>query len=222
MDLDSELVALKQYYADHADEYERIFYRDHALRQQELSEMAATVKRLLRGRRVLEVACGTGYWTQIASDVAARVVATDVADEMLDLAAKKQLPPDKVELRKADAFSLESVIGDFDAGLACFWYSHVPQSKAADFLDGFHKRLGCGAVVFMTDNMYVRGFGGELIRRPGAVDTFKRRRLSDESTHEILKNYYDAGELERTFSPYASDLVVQTARFYWWLSYRVK
>ncbi|MEJ2720478.1 MAG: methyltransferase domain-containing protein [bacterium] len=221
MDLDSQLDALKRYYSGHADEYERMYYRDHSLRQRELSELAVTVRTLFTGTHVLEIACGTGYWTEIAADVAAGVVATDISDEMLDLAAKKRLPAGKVELRKADAYRLEDIPGDFDAGLACFWFSHVPRSKTETFLRGFHGKLRSGSVVFLTDNLYARGYGGELIRRPGAADTFKRRRLSDGTTHEILKNYYDAGELERLFAPHASDLVIRTGRFYWWLSYRV-
>ena len=222
MNLDSQLDVLKRYYAGHADEYERIYYRDHALRQRELTEIAVTVRGLLRGRRVLEVACGTGYWTEIAADVAAGIVATDAADEMLELARKKNLPPDKVELKKADAYSLGEINGEFDAGLACFWFSHVPKSRTDGFLRDFHAKVGEGAVIFMIDNMYARGYGGELIRRAGAVDTFKRRVISDGSSHEILKNYYSAKELDAVFSPVASNLAIHTARFYWWLSYTVK
>jgi len=221
MNLDSHLDALKRYYAGNADEYEQIYYRDHTLRQKELDELAVTLRGLCKGRRVLEVACGTGYWTRIAADVAARIVATDVAEEMLALARQKNLPRDKVELVKADAFALDNITGDFDAGMACFWFSHVPRSRTAVFLGDFHDKLGKGAVVFMIDNMYARGYGGELVRRPGAADTFKRRTLSDGSNHEILKNYYDADELRAEFSPFASNLVIHTARFYWWLSYSV-
>jgi ubiquinone/menaquinone biosynthesis C-methylase UbiE len=222
MSLDSQLDALKRYYAGHADEYEKIYYRDHTMRQLELAELAVTVRGLFRGRRILEVACGTGYWTQIAADVAAGIVATDAANEMLVLARQKNLPPEKVELKIADAYSLGDIAGEFDAGMACFWFSHVPKSRREEFLQEFHAKLDRGAVVFMVDNMYARGYGGELIRHADAEDTFKRRTISDGSSHEILKNYFSAAELEALFSPLVSNFFVHTARFYWWLTYTVK
>ena len=50
----------------------------------------------------------------------------------------------------------------------------------------------------------------------------KRRTISDGTSHEILKNYYNAKELEALFSPLVSDFTIHTARFYWWLTYKVK
>ncbi|UCG52346.1 MAG: class I SAM-dependent methyltransferase [Candidatus Latescibacterota bacterium] len=222
MILESQLEELRRYYANHAQEYENIYYRDNVKRNEELKEISGAVERVCRGRRVLEVACGTGYWTEVAARDARSIVATDVSTEMLELAGRKDLPANKVEFRQVDAFALEGTDGDFDAGLACFWFSHVPKSRTNDFLTHFHDRLGKGAIVFMVDNMYARGYGGELIRRPNTPDTFKRRRLSDGSTYEILKNYYDPEELERIFSHQALDLEIHDATFYWWLSYVVK
>jgi len=45
-------------------------------------------KRYLRGRRVLEVACGTGYWTQFIAKSASAILATDRNSEVIDLARR--------------------------------------------------------------------------------------------------------------------------------------
>ena len=84
---------------------------------------------------------------------------------MLAIARSKTLPADKVEFRQGDAYALDSVPGPFDAGLANFWFSHLPKSRIDEFLTTFHARLVRGAVVFMADNVYLPGIGGELIER---------------------------------------------------------
>ena len=53
-------------------------------------DMIAEMKRTLRGRRVLEVACGTGYWTRYAAETAAHVTGVDAAPNMLAVARAKE------------------------------------------------------------------------------------------------------------------------------------
>jgi SAM-dependent methyltransferase len=173
------------------------------------------------GRRALEVACGTGYWTAVAAQVAQHVVAIDVSPEVLQIARRKGLPRDRVRFIEADAYALEGVPGTFDAGLANFWLSHVPKSRIDEFVRGFHDRLGAGAIVFMADNVYVPGIGGELITRPGSEDTFKVRRLADGSAHEVLKNYYDEEHLRRILESRSRDLDVHVGTCFWWVRYVV-
>jgi protein-L-isoaspartate O-methyltransferase len=64
------------YYRRRAAEYDRVY--DKLERQEDLESLRTQVASLLAGRRVLEVAAGTGWWTAVYADGAARVVATDV------------------------------------------------------------------------------------------------------------------------------------------------
>ena len=208
-----------KYYSRRAKEYDAMWRRDDPVRQAEQAAIAGALKRLLRGRRVLEIACGTGHWTQFAGEVAASVVATDASEEMLKLAVAKSLPP-TVKLRRADAYHLSST-ETFDAGLANFWFSHVPKERIVEFLRGFHSALQPGAIVFMADNMFVEGLGGELFRKANDPNTYKLRMLSDGSKHEVLKNYYDAEELRDIFAPLTGELHVRTGKCFWWLDYKL-
>src|ERR1041384_6807151 len=192
---------LPDYYSRRAPEYEKIWYRDDPVRQGEQREIISVLQKIFKDRKVLEVACGTGFWTQHLADTAREILAVDISDAMLALAREKHLPP-KVQLIRGDAYQLDTIDEkDFDGGLANFWLSHVPKSRHAEFLDGFHARLTEGSAVFMADNVYVEGVGGRLVTRPGVEDTFKLRRLDDGSTHEGLKNYFTAGQLLKIFSP---------------------
>lgn len=174
---------------------------------------------------MLEVACGTGYWTSRYGEVARSVVGIDASAGMLDEARRKELPP-QVKLVMGDAYALDTACADaghpgrFDAGVALFWLSHVPRERVKAFLDGFHARLEPGSPVFLADNLLLDGCGGELVHRPGASDTFKRRELPDGSVHEVLKNYYAADEI-KSFLPGVDELDVRVMRCFYTVRYRV-
>ena len=221
MNLQNELDNLRRYYDGRAPEYEALYYRPDTDRSTELERAGEDMLSLVRERRVLEIACGTGYWTERIARVARSVVATDVSDDMLALARDRGLSGDVVRLLRADAYRLHLIPGDFDAGVANFWLSHVPTSRMTEFLERWHERLGRTSVVFMIDNLYVPGQGGLLVRRAGATDTFKRRELANRSVHEIIKNYYEIPELEALLSRYARELHFGTGKYYWWVSYEI-
>jgi len=217
IDRDDELI---RFYGEWAPDYEAIYRRADPARQREQDRLAETIQRTFRDRRVLEIACGTGYWTRYSVEVAEHIVAVDASLKMLDIAQAKPWPSGKIEFRQADAYNLQEIKGEFDAGLACFWLSHVPRRCVEAFLDGFHKQLGQGAVVFMADNVYVAGLGGQLVDGEGE-DTHKLRELADGSQHTILKNYYDAEELRDILSAHACELQICVGTCFWWLTYVV-
>src|SRR5215212_3870002 len=144
---------LVEYYSQRAAEYEQIYERDDPVRRRELAEIDAQIRRTFANRRVLEIACGTGFWTRVLTEVAETVVATDASTPMLEFAQQKIRSEKPVKFVQASAYDLASVTGDFDAALANFWLSHVPRSQLQQFLAQLHARMGSGVVVFMEDNM---------------------------------------------------------------------
>lgn len=208
------------YYSRRAPEYEAIYRREDLISQRELKLISDEIRHLFAGRSVLEVGCGTGYWTRIAAETAKSILAIDLSEEMLTEARKSLYHQKNIEFQLADAYDLSHLSGEFNAGLANFWLSHVPVERLETFLQAFHSRLERSAVVFMTDNMHVPGFGGERIRKSGSGDTYKLRTLADGSEHEVIKNYFTEKELHNLFQPLAQDLTVSIGERYWWLSYR--
>jgi len=176
----------------------------------------------LRGLHVLEVACGTGFWTGIVAREAAHIVALDISPRALAVARSRALSPGVVEFGVHDAYDLASVQGTYDAGLANFWLSHVPRTRLDGFLGGLHGRLGTGSVVFMADNVYVPGVGGTLLVKRGVEDSFKLRRMPGGGMVEVVENYYDEGSLRSMLEPCADDLHIDVGKCYWWVRYRVK
>ena len=62
------------YYRARAAEYEQIYYRDVPERRQEIADHFEFVEKLAAGKTVLELACGSGYWTQAAAKNAREVI----------------------------------------------------------------------------------------------------------------------------------------------------
>ncbi|MCY0725645.1 class I SAM-dependent methyltransferase, partial [Klebsiella pneumoniae] len=84
-------------------------------RQADLLLLKKKVSELLSNARVLEVACGTGYWTTVIANAARSVSATDVAEEPMNIARAKAYPKRNVTFVEADAYALPQSLGRFDA-----------------------------------------------------------------------------------------------------------
>jgi SAM-dependent methyltransferase len=210
---------MKEYYSRRAHEYEDIYHRDDPIRQHEQEQIKSELKEIFKGRSVLEIACGTGYWTEAIAAVARETTGIDASAEVLEIARAKGIP---ARFIIGDAYDLSAVEGNFDAGCACFWFSHVEKADIGKFLHGLHERVGPGAPVFMADNVYIEGLGGALTRKTGAPDTYKLRQLKDGTTHEIVKNYYSADELKNMFGDFADGLHIEIGPCFWWLRYKTK
>jgi len=206
------------YYAERASEYERIYQRPE--RQTDLEGLRRFVERTFVGADVLEVACGTGYWTQILASSAASVVATDISEEVLAIARSKGMNTQKVTFQREDAYALPVWPKSFTAGLSAFWWSHIPKSKIRSFLQGFHRVLAPGSRVVFMDNIYVEGSSTPISRVDEHGDTYQSRRLEDGSTHEVRKNFPTESELLGNVEGWALDVKVEFLRYYWILSYR--
>jgi demethylmenaquinone methyltransferase/2-methoxy-6-polyprenyl-1,4-benzoquinol methylase len=210
---------LPEYYRRRAQEYERIY--DKPERQADLAVLRERLPRLLADRDILEIACGTGYWTAACAPAARSILATDLTAETLAIARAKAYPPGRVRFAEADAYALEGLEGRFDAGLACFWWSHLPKERIPAFLAGWHRRLGPGARVVLLDNRYVAGSSTPLSRTDAAGNTYQARKLADGTEHEVLKNFPAREELAGVLAGRASGLEWLELPYYWCLAYTI-
>jgi demethylmenaquinone methyltransferase/2-methoxy-6-polyprenyl-1,4-benzoquinol methylase len=208
------------YYAARAKEYERIYQKPE--RQDDLRRLRECLGRAFAGAHVFEVACGTGYWTEIVARSAASVVATDINEEVLAIARSKPIDFQKAEFRKEDAYALRMPARKFSGGLAMFWWSHVAKAGLSAFLRGFHGVLSPGARVVFVDNNYVEGSSTPISRTDGQGNTYQERQLEDGSRHEVLKNFPAESELRAALEGLAEEARVETLRYYWILSYAAK
>jgi len=206
---------LIDYYRRRAAEYESIYAKPE--RQTDLAILRQAIPAKLRAARTLEIACGTGYWTQLVAEVAKEVVATDLAEEPMRIAQSKSYRKQPTFLL-ADAYALPDSLGRFDAALAVFWWSHVPRQRIGEFLASLHARLEPGARVVLMDNRFVEGSSTPISEIDAQGNTYQLRRLGDGSQVRVLKNFPDETEL-RSHLP--SSVNVDMLEYYWLADYRL-
>jgi demethylmenaquinone methyltransferase/2-methoxy-6-polyprenyl-1,4-benzoquinol methylase len=207
---------LASYYAKRAAEYERIYARPE--RQADLERLRARIGRTFAGRKVLELACGTGYWTEVIARSAAQVTALDIGDEVLEV-ARRRPGADKVTFVSGSAYEIPLQGRVHDALFAGFWWSHVPLDRLEAFLEQAVAAVAPGALLAFLDNRYVEGSSTPLSRADGAGNSYQQRRLDDGSTHEVLKNFPAEGELIRRASRHGWGANVDLFEHYWLLTW---
>jgi len=205
------------YYAERAGEYERIYRKPE--RQADLQTLRALVETAFTGADVLEVACGTGYWTELVARAAGAVVAIDINESVLSLARTKPIDAGRVSFERHDAYRLSSLGRRFTGGFSAFWWSHVPKAELRSFLTGFHGVLAPGSRVVFVDNVYVEGSSTPVARVDEQGDTFQRRALDNGRIYEVRKNFPKEAELRAVVEGLGQEIRVQWLRYYWVLSY---
>jgi len=215
---------MSSYYAQRAAYYERVYFKPE--RQAELRALEAWLPGVFAGRNVLEVACGTGWWTLHGARAAKAWLATDLNLETTAVARRKALPA-CVELATLDAYTFAELGSQtFDAAFAGCWWSHVPLPRLQPWLALLHTRLKPGARVVMLDNSYVQGGSSPITHADADSNTYQTRTLDDGSVHEVLKNFPTREEALARLDPRLHDRVQDPQwtdhGHYWVLSYSLR
>ncbi len=207
---------MESYYAKRAGEYDDIYLKPE--RQSELRLVEGWLPPLFAGASVLEVACGTGYWTQFLAPVAARVVALDTSPETLEI-ARSRVRSSTASFVIGDAYTLSPSLGSFSAAFAGFWFSHVPIGRRREFLGGLAASLCPGARVVFLDNRFVNGSSSPISDTDAEGNTYQLRKLRDGSTHRVLKNFPTPGELHASLGSWGVQGKLTTWKYYWAFEY---
>ena len=201
-----ELVAeQRRYYAARAPEYDDWWFRrgPYALEPDaearwfaDVAEVEAALDAFGPIGDVLELAAGTGLWTQRLVRSAGRVVAVDANEETLELNRARSGGAAPVEYVVADVFEWKAR-EQFDVCFFGFWLSHVPAGLFAAFWARVRLALRPGGRVFLVDS----GAGDRAHTRVGGEGELEVRRLADGREFRIVKRRWRPEELARRVAP---------------------
>jgi SAM-dependent methyltransferase len=144
--------------------------------------------------KAIELACGTGFWTQFLSHMVHGMVALEADDEDRGV-AERRVPDDKVKFLPGDAYKLPPDLGHFNAGFAAHWISSVPRVRRLAFFQTLATVLVPGAEVVLLDHAYVEGVSAPIADTDADGNTYQITRLKDGSNVRVLKNYPTEAEL---------------------------
>lgn len=166
--------------------------------------------------RVLEIACGTGWWTPQLAAKAEQITVIDASSEMLERCRAR------VAADKGSAAKLECLHSDiwewrpvrrYHAVFFGFWLSHVPEARFDSFWEQVDRALLPGGRVFFVDS--ADPSGSSRTGGPAEQTETERRELNDGRRYEIVKRYFDPGWLRQRLAGIGWDFEVRrTAEFF--------
>jgi ubiquinone/menaquinone biosynthesis C-methylase UbiE len=202
-EIDGLLAEQARYYRKRAAEYDDWWFRrgryDHgdevnARWFADATQLETALERFGPAGGVLELACGTGLWTERLVACADEVTAVDGSPEMLEL-CRARVGDARVSYVHADLFAWEPDT-TYDLCFFGFWLSHVPEERFEAFWEKLARALTPGGRVFFLDS-YRHDLASAVDHRlsdPG--DPTMLRRLADGSEHRIVKRFYEPESLQ--------------------------
>ena len=200
-----------RYYAARADEYDDWWFRRGrydrgaeatARWRAEAAQVEAALADFGPRGDVLELACGTGLWTEHLARHADRVDAVDAAPEVLEVARRRlDRSPGRAEVRllEADLFAW-SPPRRYDAVVFAHWLSHVPAERFAAFWRLVGDALAPGGRAFLIDSRRTTRSTASDHVQPGPGEDTMVRRLDDGRAFRIVKRFWEPDELAAELS----------------------
>ncbi len=209
------------YYRARADEYDEWFYRQNrydrgaALNQQWFDEVTI-VKRAVDAlghiESALELACGTGIWTQELSRMATQVTALDASDEMLAINRAK-VSAANIDYQQADLFAWQPD-RQYDLVFFSFWLSHVPAERLDGFLAAASAAVRPGGNIFLIDSRQEPSSTATDNPLRADEDIIRTRKLNDGREFKVIKVFYESDNLRHLLAKAGISADVRTTEHY--------
>lgn len=204
---------LVSYYKDRANEYDQVYQNPDE--QDDLSAARTLFQRIFSNKSILEIACGTGYWTEHISKTASSLLATDINQSVIEIAKTRPFK-NNVTFEVADMYSLNPG-KKFDGMFGGFILSHIPTQEIDRFLGRVKEYLVInGDIVFMDSNP-TDGTNHDkkrITKTDHYGNTYQTRNLGNGTIHEVLKNFPTQEFLVEKLSGIATEISYTHLRHY--------
>lgn len=216
---DSLLQEQIAYYRARAGEYDEWFLRQgrydrgeeaNARWFAEVQTVATALDDFAPTGDVLELACGTGLWTQRLARYATTLTALDSSPETLEVNKRRLADATHVRYEVADLFAWQPE-QRYDVVFFSFWLSHVPPDRFEPFFQSVAASLAPGGRIFFIDSLYTQTSTAHdhVLTEPAA--TTLTRRLNDGREFQVVKVFYEPAELESRLRTLGWNATVQTS-----------
>ena len=223
---DNTIEEMKAYYRARAREYDEWFFRqgryDHgpemnALWFRELQDVQSALHAFCIEGDILELAPGTGIWTEYFLQTATSITAVDASPEMIAI-NQARIADQRVSYLQADLFTWQPT-RFYDAVCFCFWISHIPTERFASFLHTVVRALRLGGKIFFVDGRREPGLTAIDQVLPEREEQVMVRSLNNGQRFHIVKNFYDPAFLVQQFADVGLTVTVKETPTYFLYGY---
>lgn len=183
----------KTYYRKIALDYDDVTGQTEDL-QRAFARARALLGQLGPFERMLELACGTGYWTRALLPLGRELTAIDASPEMLALARRK-VGNARVQFQQADLFEWQPS-QQYDLVFFANWLSHVPPRRLEGFLSTVARAVRPGGSIAMVDQYAPMEEDSEISVQTDEGAIYANRSLRNGQTFLIVKVFYELRALE--------------------------
>lgn len=221
MDEENLLAEQRAYYRGRAPTYDEWWQRSGPYErgeaegrdwQRQVATVEASLASFAPVGDVLELAGGTGWWTERLARTADHLTVVDASPETLER-NRARVQRLEIDYVVADLFQWEPE-RRYDVVFFSFWLSHVPRPRFGPFWDLVRRCLAPGGRTFLIDNREEPAARAET--HDPHVTEYRTdehlRRLPDGSEHRVVKVMYQPKELQRLIAAEGWDADIEGTR----------
>ena len=171
------------------------------------AKLLAGIVREFAGGRLIDLACGTGYWLPFYAERCAHITLFDQSEKMLAECRKKldRLSlGDRSVVLQGDFFEYGFGFTHYDCALVAFFLSHLTASQEAELFNALRAMLGSSGRFLLLDSAW----SDERARFNTKIEQQKRQ-LNNGTSFEIYKRYSDRGDVLDWATKYDATLRVE-------------
>lgn len=220
------------YYRSRAGEYDEWFLRQgrydrgpelNARWFAEVEQVSQALDGFAPAGDVLELASGTGLWTQRLLRTARSVTAVDSSPEVNTI-NQERLGKDN-DRGDAGAAPVRFLVADlfawqpdrqYDTIFFSHWLSHVPPEQLESFWNTVHAALAPGGRVFFVDARYDETSTAKDHQLEGPDAHAVTRRLNDGREYRIVKVFYRPDDLARRLADWGWQVDIEQTPTYFY------
>lgn len=213
---------MNEYYRENVPYHDECMsYTDNLSMEKLLSPIIEKIEDDIIDKDILEIACGTGNWTQVLSKRARSVMATDINETYLIEAKRKPYQKDNVVFRVADAYTLDDIDRKFNLAFASDFWSHIPKAKIKSFIKTLHSKLLPGSKVIMIDMLRKPELDKMFSHMDEEGNVIQKRTLPNGKVYQVVKNFPTEKELVDCLKGYGINInyFADTELLRWVLTY---
>ncbi|GEM_PF-858715 len=205
-----------EYYELQSEYYHEKYYGSRFGADAVLKNEIDLLQNTFCGLDVIEIACGTGFWTESVANSARSVYATDVNSSMIDVARRRLSHLENISFGVSDAFSASRKHHRYDGAFCALFWCHIPVQRIDEFLSALCLSLKPGSPVMFIDQLEdsdardhtADRYGNRIAKRElnGKPFFIVKNVPSATQLHNYLEDYAEAGSIRYSSHPDGSGM----------------
>lgn len=207
----------EKYYNDCAFQYDDFYVNKE--RHNDYRKIKQKITKEIKDKSILELACGTGYWTSFFLKFSTTVTSIDKSINMLNI-AKNKINNNNVLFINDDVYSLNNIENNkYEVIISVFLYSHITLQNRDVFFKTMHSKIKNNGTIILIDNLHIKGSSFPINKTDKYGNRFQKRKLLNNSYYMVLKNLLNKQDF---FKKNNYSIEYEEFDYCWYVKYKYK